>query len=376
MAAGSGTRFGSDLPKQYQLLHGKPVVAHSVERLRACFPEAPLVLVCDPAHTYYQTPSDVQVVAGGTTRQASVYAGLRALEGQRVTHVLIHDAARPFVDASACFRLIAALREHEAAVPVVPLSDTLKRVAAGMVAETLDRAEIMAVQTPQAFHYEMILALHRAAAGENNRAFTDDAGICEAAGVTVATVEGAASMKKITYGEDLAGYAATAPAMRVGMGYDVHRLLPFAQAVDAANRTIRLGGIDVPHTHYLEGHSDADVVLHALTDAVLGAIGEGDIGLHFPPSDMSFRKMDSARFVKHACRLMTAKGGALFNADITLIGERPKISPYREAMKERIAAIMGVDASVINVKATTTERLGFEGRGEGLAAQAIVSVVF
>ncbi len=374
VAAGSGTRFGSVVPKQYHSLQGKPVVAHSIERLHASFPNVPMVLVQHADQTHYTPPAYVQVVNGAATRQASVYAGLQALAGRGITHVLIHDAARPYVDGDVCARLTEALATHQAVIPALPVSDTVKRVSVGRVVETLDRMALVAVQTPQAFAYEMIYRLHKEAAEQGADTLTDDAGLCEAAGIPVATVKGASLMRKITHPEDMQHFSTPAPRFRVGMGYDVHRLLPFAADVPSARQVIRLGGIDVPHTHYLEGHSDADVVLHALTDALLGAIGEGDIGQHFPPSDMQFRQMDSARFVEHACALLAARGWILVNADITLIGERPKISPYRDAMRARIAEILGVESSAVNVKATTTERLGFEGKGEGLAAQAVVSV--
>jgi 2-C-methyl-D-erythritol 4-phosphate cytidylyltransferase / 2-C-methyl-D-erythritol 2,4-cyclodiphosphate synthase len=401
VAAGSGTRFGGDLPKQYQQVQGKPMLSHSVERLHAAFPEAVMVVVCNPTHRAY-VMDEVQTVAGGATRQASVFGGVQALAGSGVTHVMIHDAARPFVDADVCTRLIAALDAgHRAVIPVLPIADTVKRVAGDAVIETLDRAALMLVQTPQAFHYDTLFALHQRARAEAWEGLTDDAGLCERAGVAVTTVTGAQQMRKITVAEDISAchpersegsqfvardptavpqddnmrhYGSQGSTTRIGMGYDVHRLLAFDADTPDAQRTIRLGGIGIPHTHYSEGHSDADVVLHALTDAILGAIGEGDIGQHFPPSDATFKQMDSARFVQHATALMRAHGGALVNADITVIGERPKIAAYRDAMRVRVAEILGVEASCVNIKATTTERLGFEGRGEGLAAQAVVSV--
>jgi 2-C-methyl-D-erythritol 4-phosphate cytidylyltransferase / 2-C-methyl-D-erythritol 2,4-cyclodiphosphate synthase len=379
VAAGSGERFAAGIPKQYRRLHGKPMVQHSMERLHAYFPDAVMVLVQNPEHQFYveacNVPHSCHVVAGGATRQASVKAGLEGLHGQHITRVLIHDAARPFVDAATCARLIAALETNQAVIPALAIADTVKRVQGNIVRHTLNRSELVSVQTPQAFDYEMLLTLHMQAEAEGWEGITDDAGLCERAGVKVATVEGARCMGKVTVQEDVPYLLAEGEVeTRIGQGYDVHRLLPFAENTAAEQRFLTLGGITVPHTHYLEGHSDADVVLHALTDAILGAIGEGDIGQHFPPSDASFKQMDSALFVRHACALMEAKGGSLINTDITVIGERPKITPVRDAMRKRIAEILDIDARRVNIKATTTERLGFEGRGEGLAAQVVVSV--
>jgi 2-C-methyl-D-erythritol 4-phosphate cytidylyltransferase/2-C-methyl-D-erythritol 2,4-cyclodiphosphate synthase len=373
VAAGSGERFGGSIPKQYQLLRGKPVLAHSVARLRTQFPDAKMVLVQQPEHRpYYQPSEGVHVVVGGATRQASVYAGLQALAD--VTHVLIHDAARPFVDADVCTRLTAALAQHQAVVPALPIADTVKRVQASVVQETLDRAHLFTVQTPQVFHYDTLMQVHQRAMQEGWDVATDDAGLCERAGIEVATVAGAACLHKITTAKDLQMLEHAPTSTRIGFGYDVHRLLPFADGTPAAERMIRLCGVDIPHTHYLEGHSDADVVLHALTDALLGAMGEGDIGQHFPPTDATFKGMDSAHFLHHAYGLVKARGGVLVNADVTLIGERPKIAPYRDAMRQRLVTLLEVEPSRLNIKATTTEKLGFEGRGEGLAAQAVVSV--
>jgi 2-C-methyl-D-erythritol 4-phosphate cytidylyltransferase / 2-C-methyl-D-erythritol 2,4-cyclodiphosphate synthase len=375
VAGGSGLRFGADIPKQYHSLHGIPIIAHSIKRLRTQFPSAPMVLVQHPDHhTYYTAPSDMRVVAGGATRQASVYEGLQALAGSDVTHVLIHDAARPYVDAEVCCRLIASLTQHHAVIPTLPIADTVKQTQHNKVVETLDRTTLCTVQTPQAFDYNLIMQVHQRAAHEGWDSATDDAGMCERAGITVVCVQGAPRQHKITTHEDLRMVQHPLTETRVGYGYDVHRLLPFAENTPPSARHIRLCGVDIPHTHYLEGHSDADVVLHALTDALLGAIGEGDIGQHFPPTDASFKGMDSAHFLHHAYALVRTREGVLINADITLIGERPKISPYRETMRQRLATLLQVEPTRINVKATTTEKLGFEGRAEGLAAQAVVNV--
>jgi 2-C-methyl-D-erythritol 4-phosphate cytidylyltransferase / 2-C-methyl-D-erythritol 2,4-cyclodiphosphate synthase len=382
VAAGSGSRFGGAVPKQYAMLAGKPVMQHAVDRLHAIFPDAVMVLVRDPAHqpmleACCTLPLGTLLVDGGATRQASVKAGLELLAGKGITHVLIHDAARPFPDATVCRHLIDRLATHKAVIPVLPVTDTIKRAAGGIVQQTIEREGLYAVQTPQAFDYDTLLALHAQAIAEGWDHVTDDAGLCEHAHIPVATVTGAACTFKLTTSEDMAmaeHWLNPLQETRTGMGYDVHRLLPFPDTHPEAARHIRLGGINIPHTHYLEGHSDADVVLHALTDAILGAIAQGDIGQHFPPSDNTYRQMDSAVFLQHAARLMQQTGGRLVNADMTIIGERPKISPYRDSMRERIAALLQVETHRISVKATTTERLGFTGRKEGLAVQAVVTV--
>ncbi len=387
VAAGNGERCGLDVPKQYAALGGIPVLMHTLGHLRRALPNAHYVLVIGADHQPFLDVCDVGdaiIVRGGDTRQASVQAGLEALQDANISHVLIHDAARPFVSAHVCNRLLAALETERAAVPGIPVADTLKSVETAplltsprkqgeeyKVSGTINRAGLYRIQTPQAFDYPTILDAHRRAQHEQWETVTDDAGLCERLDIPVAMVEGDEHLFKITTKDDMERAQHMISNMhetRTGFGYDVHRLLPH----DAPNQTIRLGGIDIPHTHYLKGHSDADVVLHALTDALLGALGEGDIGEHFPPSDDSFKNMDSARFVRHACDLMKERDACLTNADITIIGERPKISPHKQAMRERIADILGVDIARINIKATTTEGLGFEGRQEGIAVHAIV----
>jgi 2-C-methyl-D-erythritol 4-phosphate cytidylyltransferase / 2-C-methyl-D-erythritol 2,4-cyclodiphosphate synthase len=384
VAGGSGTRSGAGIPKQYIPVGDKTILQHGVDRLRAFMPDAPIVIVIGETHHHHLSDipvHDTCIIIGGATRQASVSAGLNALQHQGITHVMIHDAARPFVDLATCKRLLHALTNAHAVIPVLPVTDTIKRVdiTTHHVLHTLDRTELVTVQTPQAFHYDTLCSVHQRALNEGWDIATDDAGLCEKAGVDVATVQGAKTMFKITTPEDVTAAKIFVAQehmknTRVGFGYDVHRLHPH----EGENKqgVITLGGIAIPHTYYLEGHSDADVVLHALTDAILGAIGQGDIGQHFPPSDAAFRHMDSAHFVRYACALMQQMGGILVNADLTIVGEHPKIAPYRDVMRVRIAEIIGVDVERVNIKATTTERLGFEGRGEGLAAHAIVSIAF
>ena len=367
VAAGASSRMGEGVPKPYRSLGGKAVIAHSYQALAAHPAISKVLVVANPAHEPLLKAALPQVewVPGGPSRQASVKLGLEALTGSAPDGVLIHDAARPFLSAGLIDRLVAGLLEDEAVVPVVPVTDTIRQqTPAGL--KTLPRASLLATQTPQAFAFAPILDAHRNAKGREQ---TDDAALAEAADIALITVEGDAANRKLTTPEDWAwAMAQIGGQMRVGQGYDVHRLMQ-----DAA-RPLMLCGIDVPSELALEGHSDADAGLHALVDAILGAIGEGDIGQHFPPSDAKWKNADSAAFVAEAVRLMREKGYRLANADITLIAERPQISPYRDAMRARVAALLGVNESQVNIKATTTEGLGFEGRSEGIAAQAVVMV--
>jgi 2-C-methyl-D-erythritol 4-phosphate cytidylyltransferase/2-C-methyl-D-erythritol 2,4-cyclodiphosphate synthase len=293
-----------------------------------------------------------------------VRAGLEALAAHAPDIVLVHDAARPVVPAGTVAALLAALRSHAGAIPALPVSDTLKAAAAGVIERTVPRAGLFRAQTPQAFRFPLLLALHRDAVDD---AATDDAALLERAGHTVALVAGSEANVKITTREDLSRMERSLLSPRIGSGFDVHAFAP--------DRTLWLCGVDVPYAQGLAGHSDADVGLHALCDAIYGALAEGDIGRHFPPSDMRFRDADSADFVRHAAGRIAARGGVLANADVTLICEQPKITPHAPAMIARVAALLGVDQSVVSVKATTTERLGFTGRGEGIAAQASVLVL-
>jgi 2-C-methyl-D-erythritol 4-phosphate cytidylyltransferase/2-C-methyl-D-erythritol 2,4-cyclodiphosphate synthase len=305
-------------------------------------------------------------VAGGATRQDSVRAGLEALAAHAPDIVLVHDAARPVIPAGTIAALLAALERVPGAIPAVPVADTLKRGADGAISGTVARDGLFRAQTPQAFHFPLLLALHRAAAP----GATDDAAILEAAGHIVALVAGHEDNIKLTYKEDLVRLDRVITPMlqpRVGTGYDVHVL--------EAGRKLILCGIEVPHDRGLAGHSDADVGIHALCDAIYGALAEGDIGRHFPPSQAAWKDADSARFLRHATERIAARGGVLANADVTLICEQPKITPHATAMMARLANLLGVDVGRISVKATTSERLGFTGRMEGIAAQAVATIL-
>ena len=306
-------------------------------------------------------------VAGGATRQASVYAGLQALIGHAPDIVLVHDAARPLIPPDTISTLLAALNHSPGAIPAVPVADTLKFVANGRISTTVPRDGLFRAQTPQAFRFATLLAAHQSDTGVPA---TDDASLLEAMGETVAIVPGSEDNIKLTYAEDLSRLerAMTAHLIpHVGTGFDVHVL--------ATGRPLILCGINIPHDQGLAGHSDADVGIHALCDAIYGALAEGDIGRHFPPSEGAWKNADSARFLAHAAERIAARRGMLTNADVTLICERPKIAPHATAMASRLAEILAVDASRISVKATTTEKLGFTGRGEGIAAQAVATIL-
>ncbi len=308
---------------------------------------------------------------GGTTRQASVRAGLEALAEQKPDIVLIHDAARPFVSQALISRAIEAAHRTGAAIPTIPVADTIKLVdAGGNVADTPARAQLRIAQTPQAFRYDVILEAHRRAAQEGRDDFTDDAALAEWAGLTVATFEGDVANMKLTTPEDFvreeARLAASLGDIRTGTGYDVHAF--------GAGDHVMICGVRVPHTKGFLAHSDGDVGLHALVDAILGALADGDIGSHFPPSDAKWKGASSDRFLKYAVDRVTARGGRIANLEVTLICERPKIGPLRDTMRARIAEISGVDISRVAVKATTSEKLGFTGREEGIAATASATI--
>ena len=371
VAAGRGYRLGGALPKQYLPLAGRPVLRHSLETFirHPAIDAVRVVIHRDDLELYEQAARGLDLlppVEGGATRQDSVRLGLESLGEVKPARVLIHDAARPFADAGLIQRMVDALAATPGAIPALPVADTIKRGVEGLIVETVDRHALWRAQTPQAFRYSEILAAHRSAAGQE---LTDDAAVAEAAGLAVGLVRGAEENFKVTTEADL-GRAerllVPAADIRCGNGYDVHRFGPGSQ--------IMLCGIAVPHDQGLEGHSDADVGLHALTDAILGAIGAGDIGQHFPPSDPRWRGADSSRFLAHAASLQAERGGRLLSLDVTLICERPKVGPHRAAMVARIAEILGLEPSRVSVKATTTEGLGFTGRREGIAAQATATV--
>ena len=366
VAAGSGSRFGAETPKQFLSLAGKPVIRHAAEALVAHV--TLLQPVGDPPaiEAVLSGLSHLPPVAGGATRQDSVRAGLEALEPASPEIVLVHDAARPLIPAGTIPALLAALADAAGAIPAVPVADTLKLVTNGLIAATVPRDGLHRAQTPQAFRYDVLLAAHR----RDISGATDDASLLEAVGESVAVVAGSEDNIKLTYAEDLHRLERAMTGFlvpRVGTGFDVHVL--------AAGRPLMLCGVAVPHDKGLAGHSDADVGIHALCDAIYGALAEGDIGRHFPPSEAAWKDADSARFLAHAAARIAARGGRLANADVTLICERPKIAPHAGAMSARLADILGVAASCISVKATTTERLGFTGRGEGIAAQAVATVL-
>jgi 2-C-methyl-D-erythritol 4-phosphate cytidylyltransferase / 2-C-methyl-D-erythritol 2,4-cyclodiphosphate synthase len=363
VAAGSGTRAGGSVPKQFAPLAGKPMLAHSYDAL-ASHPEVDTVLVVIGAgqeDALHAALGPVPFAIGGETRRESVANGLAALGP--ADRVLIHDAARPFLPHAVIDRLLGALDSHAGAIPGLPVADTLVSVSGASVS----RDGLVRVQTPQAFRGADIVAAH--AAWPADREATDDAQMVRALGQEVAVVEGSAMLEKITHPADFAAAEARFGAqmrVRTATGYDVHRF--------AEGEELWLGGVLVPHVKGLSGHSDADVALHAITDALLGTIGAGDIGMHFPPSDPQWRGQRSARFLEHAASLVAAAGGVIDFIDLTIICEAPKIGPHREAIRASVAAILRLPVGRVSVKATTTERLGFTGRGEGMAAQAIATI--
>ena len=372
VAAGRGTRIDGALPKQYLRVGGKPLLRHALEILGAHRAVGGVRVVFHPADgTLYDAATAglalLPPVPGGAARQDSVRLGLESLTGLAPGRVLIHDAARPFLDESMLDRVLGALDEADGAIPALPVNDTVKRGANGLVAETLDRAGLWRVQTPQGFRYDKILAAHRAAIGAD---LPDDAAVAERAGLAVRLVAGSEDNFKVTTADDLRRaerlVAARLGDVRTGQGFDVH---PFGPGDH-----VWLCGVRVPHEQALIGHSDADVGLHALTDAILGALGAGDIGVHFPPGDPQWRGAPSHRFLAHAASLVARANGAIANVDVTLVCERPRIGPHRAAMVGRIAEILALDPRRVSVKATTTERLGFTGRGEGIAASAVATL--
>ncbi len=374
VAAGRGSRFGGDMPKQWRDLAGRPVLRHSLGAFAAhpAVSEVRVVIHPDDRALYDAAAAGLSLrdpILGGATRQDSVRLGLEALaaSGNPPDLVLIHDGARPFVDTGLISRVIRTLDQQDGAIPALPVHDTLKRGQDSLIVETVPRAGLFRAQTPQAFRFAPILAAHRAVIGQE---LTDDAAVAEHAGLKVALVPGSEANQKITTADDLdrAQARLSQPMeMRVGSGYDVHKFGP--------GSFVTLGNLRLDHDQGLVGHSDADVALHALTDAILGAIGAGDIGLHFPPSDDRWKGVDSAVFLKHAANLAQARGARISHLDLTIICERPKIGPHRLSMTARIAEILAIDESRVSVKATTTEGLGFTGRREGIAAQAVATLL-
>lgn len=370
VAAGKGMRAGQPLPKQFAMWRGKPVVRHSIEALVKAG-VGPIVVVIPPGggpagRAALKGLPGLHFTAGGETRQESVRLGLEVLAGVQPAFVLVHDAARPILPSAVIERLLGALKTAKAAIPVLSVVDSLAHAERGengaVMGPAAKRENLRRVQTPQAFDFAAILAAHRGWDGPTTAG--DDAQVAQAWGMEVALVEGDEALHKLTFAND---FAVSVPAVRVGTGYDVHRL--------TEGEELWLCGVRIEHTHGLAGHSDADVAIHALVDALLGAIGAGDIGQHFPPSDPAWKGAASHQFLSHAAALVAEAGYTLGNADVTIICEAPKIGPHRESMRSRLAEVLGVDTALVSVKATTTEKLGFTGRSEGIAAQAAVSLV-
>ncbi len=368
VAAGKGLRTGGAVPKQFARWRGKPLVRHSVEALVASG-IAPVVVAIpegwdEVARAALAGIDGVRLVHGGATRQESVRLALEALAGDVPSRVLIHDAARPLLAAAVIEGLLEALDQGPAAVPVLPVVDSLVRGDEGAMAAKVERDRLYRVQTPQAFDFGVILAAHRSWMGAPDAG--DDAQVAVAAGHKVLLALGDEALRKVTFAADLEEPDMTA-APRTGMGFDVHRLVE--------GEELWLCGVKVPHTKGLSGHSDADVAIHALVDALLGAIAAGDIGDHFPPSDPQWKGASSDRFLAHAAGLVQEAGYRIAHVDVTIICEAPKIGPHKLAMRETLARILGIDLGAVSVKATTTERLGLTGRGEGIAAQAVATVI-
>jgi 2-C-methyl-D-erythritol 4-phosphate cytidylyltransferase/2-C-methyl-D-erythritol 2,4-cyclodiphosphate synthase len=375
LAAGSGARAPGPVPKQYRPLGAGSAVARSVEAMLA-EPGIDLIQVVigagDGALYEAARPSAsarlLPPVTGGPTRQQSALQGLLALSAHAPDRVLIHDSARPFVTADVIARVLAALAEAPAAIAALPVTDSLKRAdAAGRIAHAIDREGLWRAQTPQGFAFSPILAAHRAAAAAGLTSLSDDAAVAEWAGLPVALVLGSEHNRKLTTAEDLAMATQSLLDVRTGLGFDVHRLV--------AGDHVWLCGIRIPHTGALEGHSDADVALHALTDALLGAVGEADIGALFPDTDARWAGASSHLFLREAAARVRHRGGQVTNVDVTIVCEAPRIGPHREAMRARIAALLDIEPERVGIKATTTESLGFTGRREGIAALATATVV-
>lgn len=381
VAGGQGARFGATSPKQYCNLHGKSVLRHSIESFLPFIPPAHIKVVINPDHMdmYKSAVEGLQLsppATCGAERKDSVYSGLKALgklDDQAI--VLIHDAARPLLHTEDLRACMTGMQEYRAVCLAEKSTGTQSYTSKnGIIERYIERDNLWSLQTPQAFRFTDLMQAHESASPE--KAYTDDTMLVSNIGIPIKLVEAKHPNFKITQKKDLALAEKILSSnlstdIRTGLGFDVHAF----DDSDNSTGSVRLCGVDIPHDRKLKGHSDADVGLHALTDALLGAIGEGDIGLHFPPTNMDFKNMDSAIFLEHAVRMMQEKQGKLINTDITLICERPKIGDYRGAIRIRVAQILGISASRVNIKATTTEQLGFTGRREGIAAQAIVSVM-
>jgi len=376
VAAGQGVRVGGHLPKQFQHVGGETLFRHSL----LAFARAPSVSLIQPvirpddadlANIEAKGLNILPPVFGGATRQTSVRAGLEALSSRSPDIVLVHDAARPFASVDLISRAIEAAEKTGAAIPALPVTDTVKRVnEAGTIEATLDRSSLRVVQTPQAFAFPALLDAHRRAAEQGRDDFTDDAALAEWAGMKVSVFPGEPNNMKLTTSEDFARAEAIQMAalgdVRTGSGLDVHAFGP--------GDHVMLGGMRIPHSRALTGHSDADVALHALTDAILGALADGDIGAHFPPSDPQWGGVSSDRFLRFAVDRVKGRGGRIAHLDLTIVCETPRIGVHRDSMRASIAKIVGIDVERVAVKATTSEKLGFTGRGEGIAAFATATI--
>jgi len=363
VAAGRGTRFGGPAPKQYLPFGDTTVLGAAAMALRPFMPVACVIHPDDRAQ-YEAATAGLDLlppVFGGPDRQASVRNGLEALADEPPEHVLVHDAARPNLPAAVVRRILEALAAHDGAAPGLPVADTLKRVEDGRSVGTVSRDGLWRIQTPQGFRFPALLEAHRQAAPAS---FSDDTALAEAAGLHIAVVQGDARLEKVTEPGDVARLAG--PDIRTGHGFDVHRLVP--------GESVTLCGVSIAHNMALAGHSDADVGMHALTDAILGALAEGDIGQHFPPSDAEWKGAASEVFLGHARDMAAARGGRILHCDVTLVCEAPRIGPHRAAMRAELARILAIPVDRVSVKATTSERLGFTGRGEGIAAQATATL--
>lgn len=374
-AGGNSERFGGDLPKQYCEIHGKPVLRHTIEIFSGLAFVNEIRVVINPSHRllYDKAVAGLDLsspVEGGASRQESVYNGLKTVDAREDDILLIHDAARPLANPADIEKLYEVLQDNNAATLAVPESNTLVKSTDRLIGEPVDRENVWSLATPQGFSYGLIMKAHENAIGKN---YTDDTALVKHIGHDVVLIECNKGNLKITSSDDLKmaqQLLNIKTETRIGNGFDVHAF------TDAGNGIIRLCGTDLPHDKSLEGHSDADVALHALTDALFGAAGAGDIGGHFPDSSGEWKNADSSLFIKKACNIIDKNKGSIINADITIICESPKIGPYKEKMRTRVSQLLGIAKQRVNIKATSTEGLGFTGRGEGIAAQAVVNVEF
>ena len=375
VAAGRGKRFDSEKPKQYQYLGSKAVLTHSLESMinHPLINEVRVIIHPEDMSLYNEVTEGLDLldpVFGGKTRQESVLSGLESIKARKPEIVIIHDAARPFVTDEIISSAIENLyfsQGAQGAIAAIEISDSLKKVSDNIITGNINRENIWRAQTPQVFRFNEIYKAHKSAVGKD---FTDDASVAENSNLTVSIVKGSENNIKITNSEDLIianNYLSTElNDIRTGIGFDVHKFI--------SGDSIKLCGINIPHTKSLEGHSDADVAFHSVTDAILSALGDGDIGMHFPPNDTRWKNADSAEFLSFAMDRLTKRGGFVSNLNLLIICEYPKISPHRDAMINNIYQISGIDSNRINIQATTTEKLGFLGRGEGIGAQSTVLI--